>query len=257
PVLVARIRSLLRLKAARDELGRAYARLQELERLRDDLTRMMVHDLKSPLTALLGTLELAVDGDLGPLTPEQRSLFSDGRDRGADMLRMIDDLLEVSRLEESEVRLQLGELEVPRFLGEVADEWRVSTEQRGATLVAEPAPPLRVRADEQLLRRVFANLIGNAVRHGGSGIRIRLFAASDAEEGVRFTVADDGVGIPPEYQEVIFRKYGSAPGAGESSGLGLTFCKLAVEAHGGRIWVQSGEGAGSAFHFVLPAAPAA
>src|SRR5690606_10372814 len=120
-------------------------------------------------------------------------------------------------------------------------------------------PPLPFRADEHLLRRVFSNLIGNALRHGGSGISIRLSArpaASGAE--VRFTVADDGVGIPPAFHDTIFRKYASLKQGGQSSsGLGLTFCQLAVEAHGGRIWVESGEGGGSAFHFAVPAAPAA
>ncbi|HEV2147936.1 MAG TPA: response regulator [Longimicrobiaceae bacterium] len=257
PILLARIRSLLRLKAAGDELERSYRKLQELERLRDDLTRMIVHDLKSPLSAILGTLELAVDGDLGELTPRQHRLLGDARERGDDMLRMVDNLLEIARLEESEVRLQLEELRVERLLVQVADEWRVPVERRGALLDVESASAFSVRADEQLLRRVFANLIGNAVRHAGEGVRIRVLAAPESASEVRFTVADDGSGIAPEFQEVIFRRYGSVPSTAGSSGLGLTFCKLAVEAHGGRIWVQSAAGAGSAFHFVLPLAPGA
>jgi two-component system sensor histidine kinase/response regulator len=257
PILLARIRALLRLKSAGDELERSYRKLQELERLRDDLTRMIVHDLKSPLSAILGTLELAVEGDLGEIPPRLARLLSDARDRGDDMLQMVDNLLEIARLEESQVRLQLDELQVQRFLGQVADEWRVPVERRGASLDVESAPAVSLRADEQLLRRIFANLIGNAVRHAGEGVRIRLRAAPEAGPAVRFTVTDDGAGIAPEFQEVIFRRYGSASARTGASGLGLTFCKLAVEAHGGRIWVQSAAGAGSAFHFVLPLAPAA
>ncbi|HEX2189411.1 MAG TPA: response regulator [Longimicrobiaceae bacterium] len=257
PILLARIRSLLRLKAAGDELERSYRKLQELERLRDDLTRMIVHDLKAPLAAILGTLELAVDGDLGTLSPKQRRLLGDARERGDDMLRMVDNLLEIARLEESEVRLQLRELEAASLLRDVAEEWRVPAERRGASVAVDGAQPLSLRADEGLLRRVLGNLVGNAVRHGGEGVRIRLRAEPDADSGVRFTVTDDGAGIAPEFQEVIFRKYGSVPAGEASSGLGLTFCKLAVEAHGGRIWVRSARGAGSEFAFVLPLVPTA
>ncbi|MEW5926728.1 MAG: response regulator [Gemmatimonadota bacterium] len=257
PLLLARIRSLLRLKAAGDELERSYRKLQELERLRDDLTRMIVHDLKSPLSAIIGTLELAVEGDLGTLSPRQRRLLGDARERGDDMLRMVDNLLEIARLEESEVRLQLRELQVESLLGEVAEEWRLPAERRGSSVAVEAAPAVSVRADEHLLRRVLGNLIGNAMRHGGDGVRIRLRAEPEPESGVRFTVSDDGAGIADEFQDVIFRKYGSDPAGGSRSGLGLTFCKLAVEAHGGRIWVRSARGAGSDFHFVLPLQPAA
>lgn len=257
PVLLARIRSLLRLKAAGDELERSYRRLRELEELRDDLTRMIVHDLKSPLAGVLGTLEMTLDGDLGPLTGEQAQLLGEARERGEEMLLLIENLLEVSRLEEPGVRLRVAEVPVPGLLDEVAGEWRVRTERRGAALRVEPPPPLSVQADWRLLRRVFGNLVGNALRHGGERVRVRLLAEPAAEGGVLFTVADDGVGIAPEHHESIFRKYGCLPVQERgTSGLGLTFCRLAVEAHGGRIWVESARGAGSAFRFLLPAAPA-
>ncbi|HEV2735664.1 MAG TPA: response regulator, partial [Longimicrobiaceae bacterium] len=189
PLLLARIRSLLRLKAAGDELERSYRKLQELERLRDDLTRMIVHDLKSPLSAIIGTLELAVEGDLGTLSPRQRRLLGDARERGDDMLRMVDNLLEIARLEESEVRLQLRELQVESLLGEVAEEWRLPAERRGSSVAVDTPSAVSVRADEHLLRRVLGNLIGNAMRHGGDGVRIRLRAEPEAESGVRFTVS--------------------------------------------------------------------
>ncbi len=258
PILLARVRSLLRLKAARDELETSYRKLQALERLRDDLMKMIVHDLKSPLTSLLGTLEMAVEGDLGPLTPDLKQLLGDSYQRGGDAIELIDDLLELARLEDLQVALELRALDSASLLDSVADEWRVRVERRGASLVVGGTPSLPFRADEHLLRRVFSNLIGNALRHGGEGIAIRLSAREGARPGeVRFTVADDGVGIPPAFHDTIFRKYASVQQRGHAtSGLGLTFCKLAVEAHGGRIWVESiGEG-GSVFHFALPPSPA-
>jgi two-component system, sensor histidine kinase and response regulator len=253
PILLARVRSLLRLKAARDELESSYRKLQALERLKDDLMKMIVHDLKSPLTAIIGTLEMTIDGDLGPLNDEQGRLLSDAMQRGGDALQLMDDLLELTRLEESQIALDIKEIEAGDLLRSVARDWRVRVEQKGASLEADPVDSLHVQADRYLLRRVFANLIGNALRHGGAGINIRLGAAA-AGDGVQFTVRDDGVGIPPAYHDVIFRKFGSFHRQGErpTSGLGLTFCKLAVEAHAGRIWVESPETGGAAFHFVIP-----
>jgi two-component system, sensor histidine kinase and response regulator len=260
PVLVARVRSLLRMKAAQDALAESYGRLRELEALKDDLTRMVVHDLKSPLAGILGNLELVLDGDAGPLAGEQRRLLTDARERGDDLLRMVDNLLDLSRLEESAVRLQLRELDVGRVLREVAGAWSVRAEREGARIAVEAPAGLVVRADEGMVRRVLGNLIGNALRHGGAGVSVRVAArAADAPGGVQVTVADDGPGIAEADHELVFRKYGrrgteGAPNGG--SGLGLTFCKLAVEAHGGRIWIQSRPGEGAAFHFVLPPRPA-
>ena len=259
PILLARVRALLRLKAARDEADDSYRRLQALERLKDDLMKMIVHDLKSPLTAMLATLEMAVDGDFGPLSPDQGRLLSDAYQRGGDALQLIDDLLELTRLEESHIVLHLERVEVSEFLRKLAEAWRVRVERRGSSLSVETLEGEVIQADSHLLQRVFANLIGNALRHGGKGVKIRLVAAPiDGGGGVRFTVADDGVGIPPAYHDLIFRKFGSLQRTGgrSGSGLGLAFCKLAVEAHGGRIWVDSREGQGTAFHFTIPDAAA-
>ena len=259
PILLARVRSLLRLKAARDDLEDSYRRLQALERLKDDLMKMIVHDLKSPLTAMLATLEMAVDGDFGPLSEDQGRLLSDAYQRGGDALQLIDDLLELTRLEESHMALNLEELNAAALLEEIAESWGVRVERRGASLEVQSDARLTIRADAHLLQRIFANLIGNALRHAGKGIRIRLAAdAVPDERAVKFTVADDGIGIPPAYHDLIFRKFNSLqrPGGPSGSGLGLAFCKLAVEAHGGRIWVESREGQGTAFHFVIPGSPA-
>jgi two-component system sensor histidine kinase/response regulator len=258
PILLARVRSLLRLKAARDDLEDSYRRLQGLERLKDDLMKMIVHDLKSPLTAMLATLEMAVDGDFGPLSDDQGRLLSDAYQRGGDALQLIDDLLELTRLEESHISLNLEQIDVAAFLAEIRESWSVRVDRRGASMEVAVEEGLTLRGDAHLLRRVFANLVGNALRHAGKGIRIRLAAEISPETGgAVFTVADDGVGIPPAYHDLIFRKFNSLQRAGgRGSGLGLAFCKLAVEAHGGRIWVESREGRGTSFHFLVPGTPA-
>ncbi|MQA91494.1 MAG: response regulator [Gemmatimonas sp.] len=256
PILLARVRSLLRLKSARDELEASYRKLQALERLRDDLMKMIVHDLKSPLTSILGTLEMAIEGDFGEVSPELHSLLSDGMQRGGDALQLMDDLLELTRLEESRLAPALAAVDPGELVRSVEQEWRVRVEQRGASIHADAIGSRPIMADRYLLRRVFSNLVGNSLRHGGGAVQIHVEARQTEDaKGVRFAVRDDGQGIPPAYHDIIFRKFGALkrPGGRPTSGLGLTFCKLAVEAHGGRIWVESGERGGTAFHFIIPA----
>jgi signal transduction histidine kinase len=125
--------------------------------------------------------------------------------------------------------------------------------------VADDAPVFE--ADRGLLKRVFSNLIQNALTHTTHAVELVLSARRDTDGGILFTVGDNGPGIPREYHELIFRKFErvrtpETPRV-RSSGLGLAFCKLAVEAHGGRIWVRSAEGSGSEFYIALPLRPPA
>jgi signal transduction histidine kinase len=261
-VLGARVRSLLKLKAATDALEESLRKQKELEKVRDDLMKMIVHDLKSPLTSVIGAMEMLVDGDFGPLTEDQRKALVDTEKRAQDLLGLIEDLLEVARLEESRLSLHLALLHPPSLLEEVAREWEIRVQQERARLVLEVAKDARpVDADQALIKRVFSNLIQNSLSHSARAVTVTLGARTDSG-GTLFTVADDGVGIPPEYHDIIFRKFEQVKTPHiprvRSSGLGLAFCKLVVEAHGGRIWVKSGpERQGSAFHFWLPEHPPA
>jgi signal transduction histidine kinase len=253
-VLGARVRSLLKLKATTDALEASYLRLRNLEKLRDDLMKMIVHDLKTPLTSIVATLEMLDDGDFGVVTDGQRQAIGDCSGRADELLKLIEDLLEVARLEETTLQIDRAPLAPARFLRELVDEWALRFRQSGARAVVEVAPGTpTVEADRSLLQRVVANLLQNAIAHSNKAVSLRL-SARPHDEGVLFTVADDGPGIPPEYHDVIFRKFERVrtPGLAHGSGLGLAFCKLAVEAHGGRIWVQSRPGEGAQFHFTIP-----
>ncbi len=261
-VLGARVRSLLKLKAATDSLEDTLRKLREVEKMRDDLMKMIVHDLKTPLTSVLATTEMLIDGDFGPLTDRQRSMLTDAEGKAEDLLALIGDLLEVSRIEEATMTLDLQPIAPAALLSEVINEWSIRFQQEGATAtvdVADDAPVFE--ADKGLLKRVIGNLVQNALTHSATAVTL-LLSARREDDGILFTVADNGPGIPPEYHEVIFRKFERVKNPNiprtRSSGLGLAFCKLVVDAHGGRIWVQSaGEGKGSAFHFTLPLKPAA
>ena len=260
-VLGARVRSLLKLKAATDALEDSYRKLRELEKVRDDLMKMIVHDLKTPLTSVLATTEMLLDGDFGAVSPGQRQALSDAEGKAEDLLALINDLLEVARIEDTSLRLDLTPIAPGAFVSELAHEWAMRLQQARGTVTTDVSDDAQVfEADRALLKRVFSNLVQNALTHAGKGVHIRLSARADGRS-VLFTVADDGPGIPPEYHELIFRKFervkSAAEGGTRSSGLGLAFCKLVVDAHGGRIWVQSRVGEGSAFHVLLPPRPPA
>jgi signal transduction histidine kinase len=260
-VLGARVRSLLKLKAATDALEDSLRKLRELERVRDDLMKMIVHDLKTPLTSVLATLEMLADGDFGAVSTSQRAAIGDAESKSEDLLALIDDILEVARIEEANITLSLAPMAPGALLAELVHEWGHRFQQEQTTVsvsVADDAPVFV--GDKGLIKRVFSNLIQNAVTHSSRPIHLEL-SARRAGHGVLFTVSDNGPGIPPEYHEVIFRKFGQVEmprtPRTRSSGLGLTFCKLVVERHRGRIWVKSAEGKGSSFYIELPSDPAA
>jgi two-component system sensor histidine kinase/response regulator len=258
-VLGARVRSLLKLKAATDALEDSLRKLRELEKVRDDLMKMIVHDLKTPLTSVLATLEMLADGDFGAVTTPQKAAIGDAETKSEDLLALIDDILEVARIEEANISLALTPIAPGALLAELVHEWGHRFQQDGTTAsvsVADDAPVFS--GDKGLIKRVFSNLIQNAVTHSSHAVHLEL-SARRARQGVLFTVMDNGPGIPPEYHDLIFRKFGQvemprSPRT-RSSGLGLTFCKLVVERHGGRIWVKSTEGKGSSFYIELPSDP--
>jgi signal transduction histidine kinase len=220
--------------------------------------KMIVHDLKTPLTSVLATLEMVLDGDFGLVTEDQRRVLSDAEGKAEDLLALIEDLLEIARIEEGMIVLQPTPIAPGALLAEIVHEWSLRLQQEEARVtvdVTDDAPVFE--ADKGLLKRVLSNLVQNALAHTAKAVTIALHARREGD-GVLFTVADDGPGIPPEYHEVIFRKFeqvkATVPRV-RSSGLGLAFCKLVADAHGGRIWVQSAEGRGSAFHLALPVRP--
>src|SRR3982751_2594149 len=255
-VLGARVRSLLKLKAATDALEDSLRKLRELEKVRDDLMKMIVHDLKTPLTSVLATLEMLSDGDFGEVTTPQKAAIGEAETKSEDLLALIDDILEVARIEEAQISLSVAPIAPGALLAELVHEWTHRFQQERTTTsvsVADDAPVFT--GDKGLIKRVFSNLIQNAVTHSSRPVHLEL-SARRAGKGVLFTVSDNGPGIPPEYHEIIFRKFGQVEmprtPRTRSSGLGLTFCKLVVERHRGRIWVRSAEGQGGSFYLELP-----
>lgn len=249
--LMLRVRNALQTRRLFTEVETQYRKLEQLEALRDNLVHMVVHDLRSPLTAVYGNLQL-IQLDVEPLGPDAAETLSVTLRSTQRIIDMVSDLLDVSRLEAGKIPLELE----PVDLGVLAAE-TVRNVGAGARRIHydPPAATVTARCDPKVIGRVITNLLDNAIKFTPDGAAVRITVALDQGAGARVAVHDVGPGIPAEAQEVIFQKFGQVSGvkqARRSSGLGLTFCKLAVEAHGGRIGVESVVGHGSTFWFVVP-----
>jgi signal transduction histidine kinase len=231
---------------------------RELAQLRSDLTHMLIHDLSNPLSAMQMALELVEPTEVGPNQPlvvgrEAREAVAIIRRSNERAQRLVSGLLDVSRLESGSMDVEPEAVNAYILMEEVRRELLPWAEENKLALRLEPAPNLPdVRADYELLDRVLRNLVGNAIKYTPAGGTVTLRAEAEPPY-VRFTVQDDGPGLPPEVQQRLFQKFVRGTGKGHGHGLGLAFCKLAVEAMGGRIWAESQLGAGTAFHFTLPA----
>ncbi|MBU0610255.1 MAG: nitroreductase family protein [Armatimonadetes bacterium] len=259
--LLAALQALLRSKALyaklevqTAELQAAYARLRELEGLRDDLTHMIVHDLRTPLTNVIGNLQSLEEADYDrALTQEFVPVAVEA---GQTLLGMVNDLLDISKLEAGKMTLEITEFAVAEVVEAALGSVRGLAEQKRLALSSEVAPPnLRLRADEDKIRRALTNMLGNAVKYTQEG-SVRVQARAE-EGGVLIAVTDTGEGIPEADRDRVFEKFGQvemrSAGRKMSTGLGLAFVRLAIEAHGGKAWVESELGKGTTLCISLPA----
>ena len=227
------------------------------EVLRDDLTGMIVHDLRTPLTSLLTGLQtLALAGELNPAQEEMLGIATGG---GETLLGMVGDLLDISKMEAGGIRLEKRAVNGAEVIEQALRQTAALAARNGLRVARHLALDLpMVQADEEKLRRALVNLLGNAVKFTPRGGIVTIAASYDAaEQAVVFAVGDTGEGIPAHALKRIFEKFGQVEsrkaGRKMSTGLGLTFCKLVAESHGGRIWVESKLGKGSRFLFTIPA----
>ncbi len=250
----ALIESIAEMLVAHLESVRSRQELEELvreaERLRDDLTHMIVHDMRSPLTALLMQLSLLrmdVSGDTALAVDEASAAARQLND-------LANTLLDVSKLEAGKMPIR----KVPTDLVQIANEvrGRLGAIEREREIIVIASGPVIANCDAGLVRRVLDNLVSNGIKHSPSRGKLSIEVRSLPGK-VRVTVQDEGDGIPPEARQRIFEKFGSVAVRRDweyhSVGLGLAFCKLAVEAHGGTIGVEDAKPRGSIFAFQLPA----
>ncbi len=262
--LIARLRSLLRIKdlhdllrQSKDEVDAKNRQLLELQGFRDTLTQMIVHDLKNPLTGIMGCAELLT---MTPesLTEKQMTIIKKMEESASTILKMITELLDISRMEENKMVLRKEPLNLGELIEANVNELSVMMMKSGISCrsAVEPnVPP--ILGDRDLISRVMANLLHNGIKHSHRDGVIEIEVGVEPMlHQVEVTFRDQGEGIAVEYREKIFEKFTQADlkklGLKTDRGLGLTFCKLAVEAHGGKIWVESEVGKGSEFKFSLP-----
>lgn len=226
---------------------------EELEATKEALSDMIVHDLKSPLTGIASATQLL----LSTAHEEDRPFLEGMSVRARALLGMIDDLLTVRRMEENRLPLMPTSFDLFALAQEAADGLEPAARELGHAIVVE-GEPVRVVADRQLMRRVLENLLGNALKYHRPPEPIRLVVRAEGE-ACQVEVIDRGPGIPIEYQQTIFERFrqvvDKGSGGRRGTGLGLTFCRMAVEAHQGRIWVESEEGKGACFSLQIPKKP--
>lgn len=235
----------------RDELEETNRKLVNLQVLKEDLTNMVIHDLKGPLSEIVGNIDMMLNQPLSDLLAELLEAATVGVD---NLMRMITNLLDISRMEEDRLVLNIAPVDSGRMIEEIGTRFGPLAKLNNVSIGVEVTEDLPVlMADQRLMERVFINLVSNALDYTPESGRITI-GAEFVDGSFRFEVRDTGPGISQKLHEKIFEKFsqGQQGLVRTGSGLGLTFCRMAAEAHGGRIWVESELGRGSSFIFVLP-----
>ncbi len=252
----SRISTHLDLRRQREQLRNTLQRMQELEALRDDLIHTIIHDLRNPLCAIENYLELIKTDEADSLSPKVSSYLTEAQAHTGNMIEMINSILDVNRMENRTLPLNLAMCDLVDLSGQVIRSMEPLRDSRALTLVA-PLLPIQAIVDSGLVRRMLANLITNTIRstRDVSGhIHISLHQIHDR---VRINIEDNGAPIPAEEHLNVFEKYTQANSALSGSGpyipgLGLPFCKLVAEAHGGCIGIENTPNPGNMFWVELP-----
>lgn len=245
-----------RLEAANQELLRSKEEAERGSRFKDQFLSTMSHELRTPLNAVLGFSDLLADERYGPLNERQRRYVNHIHTGGKHLLSLINDILDLSKIEAGRMELALESLPIETTLGEVLSVMQPLADKKSQVLTKHSEPGLVVRADSTRFKQVLMNLLGNAIKFTPSGGRIEV--ASRLTGGrVRVEVRDSGPGIPPEEQKRIFEAFYRLRETGkktEGTGLGLAITHRLVELHGGELCLDSEVDRGSCFYFSLPTA---
>jgi len=232
-------------------------RLRLLDQVKSNLVATASHELKTPLTSIRLAVHLLLEEAVGPLTPKQMELLLDARENSERLLTMVNNLLDLARLEQGLRQLELRPERPESVLRSAADAFRARAADQDIDLVLDIEAGLpEVAADEARLGSALANLLDNALTYTDRGGRITLSARAK-EDTVVLSVADTGIGIPPEHLPHVFEKFFRVPGQskGAGTGLGLAIVQEVVVAHGGTITCHSAPGKGTVFRMTLPAIP--
>ncbi len=252
----------------------AYLKLQEVNRQKTVFLASAAHELKTPLAVIKGYYDLLLAGSLGRLTDKQKDILEESKESCERLVRLVSMFLNYSALESGKLVLQLRENDLRDCLDELSKRWSEAFQRKGVRLEANIDPSIATfRFDYQKVQQVAANLLDNALKHTPSGGTVTLRAAphfwerrvatmTPVEERRRFrlprpnsvevSVKDSGAGIPAEHHQEIFEDFVRVDRNTSGMGLGLAIAKRLIQAHRGKIWVESDPGGGSRFTFILP-----
>ncbi|MBO9542126.1 PAS domain S-box protein [bacterium] len=230
---------------------------RQVERMKDQFITVVSHELRTPLTALKGALGLLNDGRLGGLSSQGERMLAIALSNTDRLMRLVNDILDVQRMATGHLSLELAPVEAPHLLAQAAEAMWALADEAGVTLEVRPAAH-RVWADEERILQALTNLLSNAIKFSPPGGVVTL-SVEPMGEALRFSIKDEGRGIPPEMTEVIFERFRQVDASDSrekgGTGLGLPISRGIIEQHGGRLWVESRLGAGATFHFTLPFVP--
>lgn len=257
--LIARINAFLRIKTLHDKLDASYQELKKVEALKENLAQLIVHDLRAPISAVLATMAVFTGKNKDIAShPSVTDLTSKIKRNCKVQLDLIDDILQITRMENNKLTLNKKEVNIVSLIDNCLKDVEPYSVYKGITVsssVDNGFPPLQ--GDEVYFRRILMNLINNSFKYTERGGSVIVSARDDVSANqVVFCVQDTGQGIAEENVNKIFDRFFQVDSSAASSrrglGLGLSFCLMAVEAHGGKIWVESKQGKGSSFYFTIP-----
>ncbi|MEI8340348.1 MAG: hybrid sensor histidine kinase/response regulator [Verrucomicrobiota bacterium] len=252
--VLLRVRNAVQTKQLYNQLQQSHRKLEELERLRVNLTHMIVHDLRSPITGLIGFLELFRNSACDRLSEHELEFLDHLQNNSTGLAEMVSSILDISRMEAGKMPLQLAACDLSETAAAAIAPLRPLVHERRLTLdITENASAI---CDREIIRRVIANLIANALKFTPSQGAVTLTIVPRGAF-MRIEVSDNGPGIAPADHQHIFQKFGQVKDSTQNtgSGIGLTFCKLAVDTHGGRIGIISDLGKGCTVWLEIPTDP--
>ena len=240
-----------------EETARQALELERANKMQADFTAMIAHDLRSPLMNISGAAEVMMHGMFGSVNEEQKQWLSKILGNSRSLVNLVSDFLDISKLEAGYVDVAKQAVELSGLIQKALDNFLILAQEKQISLTNSVHPSMPwIHADPRRLDQVLGNLLSNAIKFTEKGGVIEVGAARANETHAEIWVKDTGVGIPQTEIGNLFEKYRQCSNIRESghqgTGLGLVICKMVVQAHGGRIWVESEEGKGSSFYFTLP-----
>jgi two-component system sensor histidine kinase ResE len=225
---------------------------KELDRLKDDFLQSLTHDLRSPMTAVRGYLQVLGEEMAGPLNDEQKNMIRIMENASTKLLHIVSNLLDSAKMSAGKLRLNITDCQLREILPGAVEIFATEAGKKKITLTLDmPESMSLIKLDPHLLERVIINLIGNAIKFTTEGgfITVKFIELSDRIQG---QVIDTGHGMPPEFLNRVFKKFEQASGTRGGTGLGLAICKYVIDAHFGEIGVRSKQGEGTTFTFTIP-----